>query len=78
MLQEELPPGAGGPAGLGQRGASSGGLQHPEEPVLEGRHQQQEGPQRHRLCVSADDLRPAGHQGGENKPPHTAAHHMTI
>lgn len=44
VLQEELPPGSGGPAGLGQRGAPSGGLQHPEESVLEGRHQQQESP----------------------------------
>lgn len=63
MLQEELPSGSGGPAGLRQRGTSSGGLQHPEEPVLEGRHQQQESPPRHRLRVSADDLRPAGHKG---------------
>lgn len=39
VLQEELPSGLGGPASVGQRGASPGGLQHPEEPVLEGRHQ---------------------------------------
>lgn len=67
MLKEELPSGSGGPAGLRQRGASSGGLQHPEESVLEGRHQQQESPQRHRLCVCADDLRPAGHQGNRKQ-----------
>ena len=63
MLEEELPPGSGGPAGLRQRGAAPGGLQHPEELVLESRHQQQASPERHRLRVGADDLRSAGHQG---------------
>lgn len=70
VLEEELPPGSGGPAGLRQRGAAPGGLQHPEESVVEGRHQQQESPPRHRLCVRPDDLRPAGHQGNQIRPAH--------